>query len=1031
MKMPLLLIAAFVLVAQMAAAREISSAEAGRAASAWARRASAEVSTTQDDNGVSLFHVVRMAGGGAVVTSAESGVTPIVAFLDGEAFDKTDGNPLWDILKADMAARMARIEAVRGSFGGAASRRALKSSARQDAAPPDTAAPFASAEAAWAALLAEPASGGRRAAGIDDASGLTDLRVEPLISTTWDQDSNAANYFTPTNAVGDPDNYVCGCVALAGAQIANYWRFPTASRPPVTNICYISDEPYYFESIGGTYDWQNMPADFSSLSRAQKQAVGKLCYDFGVATKMNWGPQASGTLNILLGEAFKDVFGYASAMAYSYFDGNAMPDDLVERAVLANLDARSPVALGLYGHTAVADGYGYATGTLYTHINLGWGGFGNAWYNLPEIEVAAAGYSSSILDSVVYNIHPTETGELLTGRVLDGSGNPVAGAAVVAESGADTAAATTDARGIYALRVAGGRTWALTVTHGISRGSGSAYVASSSSTMCTERTPSGGRVTQGAIGNRWGNDITIGVAMGDIYVDAANGSDANDGRSWESAKASIQAAIDIVEVNADTNAVILVNDGRYEPITATNGIPFQIISVNGPEATIIDGSLQWARGVTNRCAMLGSAATHTNTLLSGFCLTNGIANGVNGGGSFAGTLVNCTISGNIARNGGGCYYGMLTGCLLSGNTASGRGGGYYSLSRDYTLTRCTITNNTAVSGGGTYNGSLVFCYVKCNSANDGGGAYDAALTDCTVSGNVATNNGGGVYNGSATRCGIVSNRTIGNSGGGSYDAALADCVVVYNSAGSKNGGGAYGGSLTNCTVFANSAASGGGVYFASIANCIVCGNEAQTYANVYASTSRPCLYSCLGEAVSGDVHVGNIVTNDPCFVDAPRGDFHLVANSPCINAGTNELVVGETDFYGDTRIVGERVDMGASEFQQVGGYASWAAENGLGAAEAMTEGVPNLIRYVFNRPSGAFSPFTGLTFQDGDPVVWFPSFNSDVSDVSLSILSTTDLMDWENAVEFLLPGPPFTFGGIILHHSDTAPARFYRLKVRQ
>ena len=294
---------------------------------------------------------------------------------------------------------------------------------------------------------------------------------------------------------------------------------------------------------------------------------------------------------------------------------------------------------------------------------------------------------------------------------------------------------------------------------------------------------------------------------------------------------------------------------------------------------------------------------------------------------------------------------------------------------------------------------------------------------------MATNYGGGVYNGSATRCGIVRNRAVGNSGGGSYGAALANCVVVYNTAEDKSGGGAYSGALTNCTVFANSASSGGGVYFASVANCIVWGNEAQTYANVYASTTKPCLYSCLGEAVSGDLHVGNIVA-DPLFVDGVHGDYHLQTNSPCINAGLNDLVVGETDFYGDPRIVGGRVDMGASEFRQAGGYAAWAAENGLGAADAVTEGQPNLIRYVFNRPSGSFSPFTGLTFQDGDPVVWFQSFNPDVSDVSLSILSTTNLLDWTNAEEWLLPGPPFDFGAIILEHADTAPARFYKLKAR-
>ena len=57
------------------------------------------------------------------------------------------------------------------------------------------------------------------------------------------------------------------------------------------------------------------------------------------------------------------------------------------------------------------------------------------------------------------------------------------------------------------------------------------------------------------------------------------------------------------------------------------------------------------------------------------------------------------------------------------------------------------------------------------------------------------------------------------------------------------------------------------------------------------------------------------------------------------------------------------------------------------------------------------------------------SFNPDVSDVSLSILSTTNLLDWTHAVEFQLPGPPFDFNGMILQHADTAPARFYKLKV--
>ena len=113
-------------------------------------------------------------------------------------------------------------------------------------------------------------------------------------------------------------------------------------------------------------------------------------------------------------------------------------------------------------------------------------------------------------------------------------------------------------------------------------------------------------------------------------------------------------------------------------------------------------------------------------------------------------------------------------------------------------------------------------------------------------------------------------------------------------------------------------------------------------------------------------------------------------------------------------------------------YAAWAAQNGLGAADAVTDGQPNLIRYVFARPMGTFSPFAGITFNtDGKPVLWFQSFNPDVSGVSLSILSTTNLLDWAHAEEFQIPGPPFNLNSMPINHKGTAPARFYKLKAEQ
>ena len=82
------------------------------------------------------------------------------------------------------------------------------------------------------------------------------------------------------------------------------------------------------------------------------------------------------------------------------------------------------------------------------------------------------------------------------------------------------------------------------------------------------------------------------------------------------------------------------------------------------------------------------------------------------------------------------------------------------LSGTTTLTNCTVSGNSAGNdgggldtSGGTYGGTttLTNCAVSGNSAgNDGGGLYNKSgtttLTNCTVSGNFASN-GGGVFTG--------------------------------------------------------------------------------------------------------------------------------------------------------------------------------------------------------------------------------------------------------------------------------------------
>ncbi len=185
------------------------------------------------------------------------------------------------------------------------------------------------------------------------------------------------------------------------------------------------------------------------------------------------------------------------------------------------------------------------------------------------------------------------------------------------------------------------------------------------------------------------------------YVNVARVDDSGAGTSWETAKKTLQAAVDVA-LEGDS---VIVTNGVYSSISTGNKM-VTIRSVNGAQVTVLDG------GRTNRCATLGDWHV-TNSVLVGFTLRNGYAD--LGGGAYYGTLYNCIISGNTAEEmGGGAYEGTLNNCTLYGNLAHIGGGISFG-----TLNNCTLYNNMADECGGAYEGALNNCIVWANLGRHG------------------------------------------------------------------------------------------------------------------------------------------------------------------------------------------------------------------------------------------------------------------------------------------------------------------------
>ena len=405
------------------------------------------VETYKDISGSLLYHVVYLKPSGYVIVSAEDQTEPIIAFVSSGRYDPSEKNPLGALINRDLPNRVAHARKYKNNSGG------LKNQSK------------------WQALqlTAAKLSGGVQPKLLGPGSpNLDDIRIAPFIATTWSQGTNnnslaCGNFFTPPHEAGNISNAVCGCVATALAQVMRYYQYPTTGvGTPYFPISFDGNPAAWYwplrggDNHGGPYQWANMPLDPNSATMAQCAAIGALTYDAGVAVHMQYTDTSAGSGALLTNAltALLTTFKYANAIITEASTINTN-FDLVDM-INPNLDARLPVIFGinntLGGHCIVCDGYGYDNyATLYHHLNMGWGGQDNAWYHLPFIDLTdTIPYYN--FNACIYNVFTNVTGEIISGRVVDNNGTPIANATVSAATSLGAIySAVSDSNGIYAL----------------------------------------------------------------------------------------------------------------------------------------------------------------------------------------------------------------------------------------------------------------------------------------------------------------------------------------------------------------------------------------------------------------------------------------------------------------------------------------------------------------------------------------------------------------------------------------------------
>lgn len=352
--------------------------------------------------------------------------------------------------------------------------------------------------------------------------------------------------------------------------------------------------------------------------------------------------------------------------------------------------------------------------------------------------------------------------------------------------------------------------------------------------------------------------VTVKPVFSASWFVAVDGSDEASGEDSEHPLATIAAAVaKIAELQCA--ATIVVGPGEYDMqsgFSLDTGSPLRLISEAGAERTVFVRT----KVVGNQTSL---TLNHLKSTIEGFTFTQRAPNGEKVMAIEKGTVSHCIFS------------------------------------------NLTYTAGISVHEGGVLRDTLV-----CENHQSG--------NDATI----------GIYGGLVERCRIVRNmgdhynygESVGFYGGG---GVVRNCLIADNTNRSDHAAGVYfyaDGLVENSTI-ANNVTLGqsavAGVHTASknatLRNSIVYGNR--NASGLCEMNERICEACACTATMPGE---GNLTVSSVDFADPAAGDYRVLSGPTIDSAEELDWMRTATDLAGESRIIGDKPDMGCYEYRPAG-----------------------------------------------------------------------------------------------------------------
>jgi hypothetical protein len=437
-------------------------------------------------------------------------------------------------------------------------------------------------------------------------------------------------------------------------------------------------------------------------------------------------------------------------------------------------------------------------------------------------------------------------------------------------------------------------------------------------------------------------------AQNRYHVNQLRGNDSNDGKTWITAFATLQKALE----NADSGDEIWVAGGIYLPtqripetdnegkptsdryktfgifngLKLYGGFPANAADNTGMDKrdwevhrTILSGDLNkddgpnFTRMGDNVYNVVFIADADESTVLDGFTISGGnddrpvppmrmnvfkgsgiCANSI-GSSVSSPTIQNLIIEGNVSTYMGAGFSNesatdacpVISNTIIRGNKSGDYGGGFANFARKKSA---PVLENVIISGNEAYMGGGLWCMSDEETS--------PVLSNVLVCGNYAERQAGGIYF-----------RSYGN-----IKPILTNVTVSGNKAGNV-----VGGFLCYSNVF-------GVTSFPTLRNTVIAGNKALNmdegydFYNEDTGTSQYDIQNCfIGDLLPVPPQLSKLFVTpiDANLAPNSAGNYRPDKSGPLVNKGNNEFVTASVDLAGKPRIYENTVDIGAYECQEL------------------------------------------------------------------------------------------------------------------